>query len=88
MKFTQDVCMDEKIFQTKKFQNWTGGRGTPHRPIFLTCMETTLKSATIFMKFTKRENFNPIGLATMQYCSGKVLALPCNARADFFLFLG
>ena len=42
MKFTQDVCMDKKIFQTKNFQNWTGGRGTSHRPKFLTCMETTL----------------------------------------------
>jgi len=56
--------------------NRPGARGTPHRPIFLTCMENTLKNATIFMKFTKRENFHPIGLATMQYCSGKVLAVP------------
>ena len=40
-----------------------------HRPIFLTCMEPTLKRAAFFMKFTKGENFNPIGLATMQYCS-------------------
>ena len=60
MKFTQDVCMDEKISWTKNFKNWPGGRGTPHRPIFFTCMETTLKSATIFMKFAKRENYNPI----------------------------
>ena len=76
MKFTQDVRMDEKISWTKNFSFWTGGTGTPHRPIFLICIEPTLKGAAIFMKFTKRENVNPIGLATMQYCSGKVLALP------------
>ena len=28
-----------------------GGKGTPHRPITLTCMEPTLKSAVNFMKF-------------------------------------
>ena len=76
MKFTQDVRMDEKISCTKNFENWTGGRGTPNRLIFLTCMEPTIKGAAILMKFTKRKNFNLIGLATMQYCSGKVLALP------------
>ena len=53
MKFTQVVYVDGKIFQTKNFYNWTGGRGTPHRPIFLTCMETTLKSGAIVMKFTQ-----------------------------------
>ena len=30
----------------------TGRRGTPHRPIFLTCMDPTLESAAILMKFT------------------------------------
>ena len=52
MKFTQDVCMDEKISWTTNFENWTGGRGTPNRLIFLTCMEPTLKDAAILMKFT------------------------------------
>ena len=60
----------------KIFKIGGGGEGYTHRPTFLTCMESALKGAVIFMKFTKRENFNPIGLATMQYCSGKVLALP------------
>ena len=53
MKFTQDVCMDEKISWTKIFQFWSGGRGNPHRPIFLTCMGTTLKNASILMKFAQ-----------------------------------
>ena len=63
MKFTQNVCMDEKISWTKNFKNRSGGEAYPHRPTFLTCMEPALKGAVIFMKFTKRENFNPIGLA-------------------------
>ena len=56
----------------------TGRKGGVHLIdlYFFTCMEPTPKGAAIFMKFSKRENFNPIGLATMQYCSGKVLALP------------
>ena len=29
-----------------------GGRGTPQGPIFLICMEPTLESATISIKFT------------------------------------
>ena len=53
MKFTQDVCMGEKISWTKNFLNRLGGRGTPPRPTFLTCMETTLKSGAILMKFTQ-----------------------------------
>ena len=53
MKLTQDVCMCEKISQTKNFLNWSKGRGAPHRPIFLTCMEPTLKSGAILMKFTQ-----------------------------------
>ena len=35
------------------FLKSVGGRGTPHRPIFLTCMEHTLKSWAILMKFTQ-----------------------------------
>ena len=38
-----------KIF----FFNQTGGRGTPYRPIFSTCVEPTLKSTAILMKFTQ-----------------------------------
>ena len=30
-----------------------GGRGTPHTPIFLTCMEPPLKICVILMKFTQ-----------------------------------
>ena len=45
--------MHEKISQAKNFQNWTGGRGTLHRPIFLNCMEPDLKSGAILMKFTQ-----------------------------------
>ena len=36
----------------KKFLKWDGGRGAPHRPIFLTCMKPTIKSGAILMKFT------------------------------------
>ena len=53
MKFTQDEWMDEKISWAKNFRNRTGGRGTPHRLIFLACMEPTLESAAILMKFTQ-----------------------------------
>ena len=53
MKFTQNMCMDDKISWPKNFKNWTGERGTPHRPIFLTCMDPTLKSGAILMKFTQ-----------------------------------
>ena len=53
MKFTQYVLIDKKISQTKNFSNWTGGRGTPNRLIFLTCMEPTLKSSPILIKFTQ-----------------------------------
>ena len=52
MKFAQDVCVTGK-YPGKKFLNSVGGRGTPHRPIFLACMETTLKSGAILMKFTQ-----------------------------------
>ena len=37
----------------KQFLKSVGGRGTPHRPIFLTFMETTLRSGAILMKFTQ-----------------------------------
>ena len=62
MKFTQDVCMDEKISWTKICLDWTGGRGTPHRPIFLNSMETTQSEIS-----KKNFNFkiNVYGLASM-----------------------
>ena len=37
----------------KKFLKSVRGWGTPHRPIFSTCIETTLKIGAILMKFTQ-----------------------------------
>ena len=37
----------------KNFKNLSGGRGTLYGPKFLTCMETTLKSVVILIKFTQ-----------------------------------
>ena len=34
-------------------RNRTGGSGTPHKPIFSTCLEPDLESAAILMKFTQ-----------------------------------
>ena len=45
--YGRENILDKKIFKS------AGGRGTPHRPIFLTCMEPTIKSNAILMKFTQ-----------------------------------
>jgi len=50
--------MDEKLSWAKNFFNRIGGRDTPHRPIFSTCVEPTLESAAILMKFTQDVRMN------------------------------
>ena len=76
MKFTQDVCMDEIISQTKNFKNWTGGRGTPHRHIFLTCMEPALKTAAILMKFTQNVRMDETISRKKKFLIGRARGVP------------
>ena len=40
-------------YRGEKILKSDGGRGTPHRPKCLTCMESTLKSGATLMKFTQ-----------------------------------
>ena len=48
-----NVCFDEYSAGIANGRNRTAGRGTPLRPIFLTCMQTTLKSPAIYVRFVR-----------------------------------
>ena len=48
------MCVWTRKYSGQKiFEIGLGGWGTPHRPIFSTCIETTLKIGAILMKFTQ-----------------------------------